>query len=153
MARGGRSGRNGTHSRLLLVAEPAAVQDAVEDVEHARRLAVVRVLHRERDVVDGGELGEPRDARRERVQLVLGEGRALDVVAGGSTERADGRLLELAELGLIGRRQVLGGEEGDERADRLVEKVGLRVLEELLGDVVPERLVRLRTRFGEESAR
>lgn len=153
MARGGRSGRNGTHSRLLLVTEPAAVQDAVEDVEHARRLAVVRVLHRERDVVDGGELGEPRDARRERVQLVLGEGRALDVVAGGSTERADGRLLELAELALIGRRQVLGGEEGDERADRLVEKVGLRVLEELLGDVVPERLVRLRTRFGEESAR
>lgn len=87
------------------------------------------------------------------MQLVLGEGRALDVVAGGSTERADGGLLELAELGLVGRRQVLGGEEGDERADRLVEKVGLRVLEELLGDVVPERLVRLRTRFGEESAR
>lgn len=132
-----------THGRLLLVAEPAAVENAIEDVECARLLAAVRLLESDRQVADPRELLQPRNASRERVQLVLGEGRALDVLARGGAQRADEGLLELAHLGLVRRREVLGGEECAERARRGVEHVRLRVLEQLLGHVVPQRLVRL----------
>lgn len=132
-----------THAGLSLVSEPAAVRNAVKDVERADNLTAVGVVESRVKVSDLRELLDACDARRQGVAFVVLESRALDVVAGQCAERRDERLLELGQLHLIRSRQVLRRDKLRQRRRGLIEHVDLCVLEELLRDVVPERLVRL----------